>query len=297
MRDLFEQWVEAWSERIRSPVLGSLAIAFVVSNWKPLFFLLFAEAPVWLRIRYFEHHTDANSLIWYPLIVGVVAAFLIPWVTLGGAWVARFPKFLLHRLQQNEGTRREIEQLRIEAEREAARTKSEEERAKREAAEARRAADREAEIIAAGKRLKEAETVGEETKEELEADRRAQQASIQVNTSQEARPNTSTLPSQFLGDGISSHMMRAIILVLGHAESALEKEEVIEHAINELVLMETFPEITRRRAAVEFNAAFDDLRQMEMLESDRRSVGSSILVYGLTKNGYQVFDALIAQKD
>jgi hypothetical protein len=287
MRDLFEQWVEAWSERIRSPVLGSLAIAFVVSNWKPLFFLLFAEAPVWLRIRYFEHHTDSNSLVWYPLAVGVIAALLIPWISFGGAWVAKRPKFLLHRLQQDEGTRREIEKLRIERERETARAEFEEERAKREAAEAKRAADREAEIIAEGRRMKEAEEVGEETKEDLKTERQARQKSGQETSVMQQR---TALPVQLAGHDISSQMSRAIVMTLGTSDSMMEKKDIIEGVIDEIAPLEMFSSVTKWRARVEFDAAFSELYSSNIIESVDLSGGRK--EYGLSQKGYKAFDAI-----
>lgn len=277
MRDLFEQWVEAWSERIRSPVMGSLAIAFIVSNWKPLFFLLFAEAPVWLRIQYFEHHTDANSLVWYPLVAGAIAAFLIPWITLGGAWVARLPKFLLHRLQQDEGTRREIEGFRISAERESAKAEFEDQRA-------RRKAQRENEIIAAGRRLKEAEEVSEETKETLKTER-------EILGGRERE----LIPDELKGNGLRSIVLRNIIETLGSADRKVRKEELLLSIARGQRSSGFDKQLTNQRREVEVLSALDWLENSDLVSRTQKSLVDQP-TFTLTANGFEILDALRARE-
>lgn len=116
MLDLIRQCIENFTDRIRSPILGSVTIAFFAFNWKAFYFLFFAEAPTWLRVWYFEQNTDLHSLFSYPIVGGISLALIKPWVTYAGSWVAKFPNFFLYRLQQSEARRRRIEELRLEAE-------------------------------------------------------------------------------------------------------------------------------------------------------------------------------------
>ena len=209
----------------------------------------------------------------------MIAALLIPWITLGGAWVARLPKFLLHRLQQDEGTRRENEKLRIEAERETARTEFEEERAKREAAEAKRAADREAEIIAAGRRLKEAEDVSEETKEDLEAERQL-----------ETQRGVDRLPEILVGDGIRQEMNRSILQVLGETDGT-PSSEAIRDQIARKGLLGKYASINTQRMEVEADTSFKELSRQGLVEQTMYAGDNH---YGLTASGYHYFDILEA---
>lgn len=81
----------AMAERIRSPIIGSIAIAFVAFNWKPIFFLAFSSTPILLKFSYFDLMTSLNSLFVYPIIIGTVVALISPFVSLFGFFCASWP--------------------------------------------------------------------------------------------------------------------------------------------------------------------------------------------------------------
>ena len=159
MTEYFKQFFDAWSDRIRSPFFGSIAIAFIAVNWKVLFYVFFADRPVRARILYFEANADFESLVALPLTIGVSAAIFLPWASFIGAFLARWPKSLLHNIQFTEATRRRIAEY--------------EKRAEEEVAIASFEAAKESRKINAAKRLEEANSVSSDLKEDLESERRS----------------------------------------------------------------------------------------------------------------------------
>ena len=89
--DALKETMDAWLARVKSPVLGYIVLAFILVNWKPLWFLVFADYGAYHRIHYFELHTDWLSLYVGPVALGVAAAAISPWAVLFGAWLARLP--------------------------------------------------------------------------------------------------------------------------------------------------------------------------------------------------------------
>jgi predicted transcriptional regulator len=160
MTEYFKQIVDAWGDRLRSPVLGSILIFFVATNWQSLFYLFFADKPVRARLLYFDANTDGWSLYGLPVIGGVVLAIAVPWISLAGAFLAKFPRSILHSVQSSEAQKRRIAEYRLKAEAEEAMAFLE------DASERRK--------IEAAKRLNEAEAVSDELKMEIEWDRAAE---------------------------------------------------------------------------------------------------------------------------
>ncbi|MEJ2022465.1 MAG: hypothetical protein P8X43_10645, partial [Maritimibacter sp.] len=88
MVDLFREFLSAVHARIRSPFWGSIAIVFVLVNWKVLFYLIVADQSVSTRLRFFELNSDPTLLYWIPLFVGLGFAIAAPWIRWIGAVVA-----------------------------------------------------------------------------------------------------------------------------------------------------------------------------------------------------------------
>jgi hypothetical protein len=108
---LIREQFEAWSERIRSPILGSFLLSFFAFNWPAIWVLLFSEAPVIERIEFFERETNLFSLLLWPSVSALLIALSYPWLRLFGAWVAAVPTGKLRRLQHGEGQNYEIFRL------------------------------------------------------------------------------------------------------------------------------------------------------------------------------------------
>lgn len=89
--DGLKELVEAFSARIRSPIIGSIALAFVIVNWKPLFFLLFSGEPAVAKFAFYDAKKTGYSPYIYPMIVGLVFALFLPWINFWGAKAVEAP--------------------------------------------------------------------------------------------------------------------------------------------------------------------------------------------------------------
>jgi len=87
MTDFFAQFLQTFQERMRTPWIGSILIAFLLWNWQPLFFLVASDTALLTRFAYFEIHTDWCSLFFGPLIAGFVFAALKLWISLVMDWL------------------------------------------------------------------------------------------------------------------------------------------------------------------------------------------------------------------
>ncbi len=125
--DGIKEVLDALNTRIRSPIIGSFVIAFVIVNWRSLFYLTFADQLTEEKFIYFDEHTDLRSLILFPAAIGFFMAIVSPWIVLAGAHLAEIPvrkrKFLqiksshqiLIEKESFENTRRQIKATREEA--------------------------------------------------------------------------------------------------------------------------------------------------------------------------------------
>jgi hypothetical protein len=163
MTEYLKQIAEAWSDRLRSPILGSILIFFTLTNWQALFYLFFADKPVRARLYYFDANTDSWNLYLWPVLGGVLLAVIVPWVSFGGAFLSKLPRAYLHEVQSSEALKRRIYEHRMKSDEEDAKAAEEEARERRK--------------IDAAKRLNEAEEVSTELKSEIEEERKSSSAS------------------------------------------------------------------------------------------------------------------------
>lgn len=89
--DGLKELVEAFSARIKSPIIGSIVLAFIAINWKPLFFLLFSGESAEDKFLFLSCNTTGYSLYLYPVIAGLVFAFCLPWINFWGAKAIELP--------------------------------------------------------------------------------------------------------------------------------------------------------------------------------------------------------------
>ncbi len=87
MTDFFAQSLQAFQERMRTPWIGSILIAFLLWNWQPLLFLLASDTALLTRFTYFKIHTGWCSLFFGPIATGFVFAALKPWISLVMDWL------------------------------------------------------------------------------------------------------------------------------------------------------------------------------------------------------------------
>lgn len=89
--DSLKEIYEAFSQRIKSPILGYIFLSFIGFNWKPLYFLFFSSESALTKFEYFDSNTSVPSLLWLPLVVGLIAALAAPHISNLGAWWAIKP--------------------------------------------------------------------------------------------------------------------------------------------------------------------------------------------------------------
>lgn len=89
--ELFREIYDSIFQRVRSPFWGYIAVSFVFLNWKPLYYLTFADVSVLERFTYFDQSSDYYSLLILPFILGVALALLAPYISNFGSWWAQSP--------------------------------------------------------------------------------------------------------------------------------------------------------------------------------------------------------------
>jgi hypothetical protein len=89
--DVLKDAFEAMSQRIRSPIVGSIVLSFLVINWKAVAYLLFADQPLLVRFAFWDGNTEWWTLYLAPIFAGLIAALMLPWITLAGTWIANKP--------------------------------------------------------------------------------------------------------------------------------------------------------------------------------------------------------------
>jgi hypothetical protein len=101
MKEIFD----AFNSRLKSPVFGYFIMAFLVINWKVLFYLFASDSTIEDRFTYFDVHTNTFSLLFQPLIIGICGAIFYPWISLLFIWLVRRPielRQLIHLTSQNK---------------------------------------------------------------------------------------------------------------------------------------------------------------------------------------------------
>ncbi len=259
--DFIKDSTDAWLSRIRSPILGSIGLTFVVFNWKPLWYLAFSEQSVAVKFRFFDINTSNASLYYFPVLVGLLLALATPWVKLAGALMATRPVSLLRRLQFDQAHEQKIYRWEKEAEAEVAQAKVEEARERR--------------AIDAAKRIEEAESIsGSEVADEILEQRASNETAKIVD------------PFRLLEDLDSRE--RAVLRAMGQIDSEIETWNLGQH--QKLFLSEMRPSIdnlTNVRLEVELKESLGILENLALAE---KSSGGH---WNLTPEGYRLFDLLL----
>lgn len=97
--DSIREIFDAISNRIRSPVFGSIAIMFLIINWKPTFYLLFSDVSARSKFIFFDANTTTTSLLAKPVLLGIAFAVVAPWIAYVSSRIAEHP-IKLRKLRQ-----------------------------------------------------------------------------------------------------------------------------------------------------------------------------------------------------
>lgn len=108
MVDFIKSFFESWNERIRSPFLSSFTVVFLALNWKGLFVLFFAKMTAIERVAYFEEHSSTYTLLFYPLLGGLILPVVFETMKLVSAWTITRPEEKLHRMKAERSSNRRL---------------------------------------------------------------------------------------------------------------------------------------------------------------------------------------------
>lgn len=78
--DGLKEILAAFEARVRSKVVGSVILTFIATNWKVIFYVMFAKKTVETKFTYFDDHTSILTLLIIPVFVGVLLALFLPLV-------------------------------------------------------------------------------------------------------------------------------------------------------------------------------------------------------------------------
>jgi hypothetical protein len=146
MKDIFD----AVNSRIRTPYFGYAVLAFFAFNWRGVFLLATTTGSPLQRLAAFDSATNTNTLILFPLLVGIFVAASTHWVQYVFVWISRKPSSMMDVLHLQAEHNRNIHQTKFEQSRAAL------------------FAVKEKELIERAKRDEEiSEIEGDETKEKL----------------------------------------------------------------------------------------------------------------------------------
>lgn len=72
MYETLKEVIEAASNRVRSPILGMIALVYFYLNWKPLFLLMLSDEPAEKRLQLFDQYSDWKNGVLFPIIFGFI---------------------------------------------------------------------------------------------------------------------------------------------------------------------------------------------------------------------------------
>lgn len=260
MNDILKEYIEAWSQRIRSPVLGYFIIAYAALNWQELFYIIFSDESVSVRLRFFELRTNLHSLLLCPALSSAAAAFFLPWINFGFSWATKEAIRRSRQMQTSEAYKNELHKFRQRTLLEDA--KAEYDRAREDAK------------IAAAKRLDAARSL---ENPELEAEILADRARKPIYP-------ISDKENSVLED--ISPLEKDIILLLGNSNDHQSMQHFVKSAVNFKSYLATARNFTSIRLESELRSAVNRLKGIGIIEEP--GVG----LYNLTDLGYQLFDTI-----
>lgn len=101
--DSIKELIDAFAQRVRSPVIGYIILMALLVNWKAFFFVVFSGDTALNKFAYFDANTDWLTLLVQPIGLGIVAAIATPWINLMGQWLVKNPvmKFKKNNIEAN----------------------------------------------------------------------------------------------------------------------------------------------------------------------------------------------------
>lgn len=70
------------SERMKSPIIGTYVLSFIIVNWRPFVVLIFSNSTIENRVKLIDATWCNSKAMWIPGIITVIYIFIIPYAHL-----------------------------------------------------------------------------------------------------------------------------------------------------------------------------------------------------------------------
>ena len=115
MFDFLKEFLQVSHSRIKTPIYGLIGFVFVLLNWQPIFYLFFEDVSVADRLAFFNDHTTKDTLVFGPLVGGLVLVLIGPWIAVVLAWAMKIPVRLLQFMNEEKNQKKRIHGLQLKA--------------------------------------------------------------------------------------------------------------------------------------------------------------------------------------
>lgn len=100
--DFVKDGITSFLERVKSPILFSIIMTFLATNWKPIWFIIWGDGSAIERLDFYEAHTDAQSLYVVPICLGFLIGISGPWLRWIGSYTAKFPTMRYRSIENDQ---------------------------------------------------------------------------------------------------------------------------------------------------------------------------------------------------
>lgn len=83
VKDFFQSIYDSYTDRIKSPFIGSFILSFVIFNWRAFAILFYSEWPIHCRIEWVEEKYCVLENFWYPVFISLFYILILPYINLG----------------------------------------------------------------------------------------------------------------------------------------------------------------------------------------------------------------------
>lgn len=87
IKDFLESIVDSYKDRIKSPLIGSFMISFMIFNWRAFAILIFSDWPIHTRIKWVEEHYSENKNFVWPILISIFYVLILPYINLFFDWL------------------------------------------------------------------------------------------------------------------------------------------------------------------------------------------------------------------
>ncbi|AXG73955.1 hypothetical protein DVK85_06730 [Flavobacterium arcticum] len=109
MKDLLKDFLETSRDRIKTPITGSFALAFLLWNWRPILVLLLSDSSIENKIKHIDKNYCGYWALLAPLLIAIFYTLLVPYLTmiiermtLGAIKGQRYNKKVLDKLEEEQ---------------------------------------------------------------------------------------------------------------------------------------------------------------------------------------------------